>query len=244
MTTLNTIVAKQLKDFKVAVDALIDTKGLKKDEAIFNVLREYIKVSKNILFEGDGYSDAWEKEAAKRGLSNFKTTPQALKARASKQALALFSEMGIMNHVEVEARYEIELEEYTKKIQIEGRVLGDIAKNHVIPTAIRYQNTLIENVRGLKEIFGKDFEKIAKEQIVLIKEISAHIEGINTKVEEMTEARKKANALSDAHKMADSYCEKVKPYFEIIREHCDKLELLVDDEIWTLTKYRELLFTK
>ena len=244
MTTLNTIVAKQLKDFKVEVDALIDKKGLKKDEAIFNVLREYIKVSKNILFEGDGYSDAWEKEAAKRGLSNFKTTPQALKARASKQALDLFSEMGIMNHVEVEARYEIELEEYTKKIQIEGRVLGDIAKNHVIPTAIRYQNTLIENVRGLKEIFGKDFEKIAKEQIVLIKEISAHIEGINTKVEEMTEARRKANALTDAHKMADSYCEKVKPYFEIIREHCDKLELLVDDEIWTLTKYRELLFTK
>ncbi|WP_309641703.1 glutamine synthetase III [Flavobacterium sp.] len=244
MTTLNTIVAKQLKDFKVAVDALIDSKGLKKDEAIFNVLREYIKVSKNILFEGDGYSDAWEKEAAKRGLSNFKTTPQALKARASKQALDLFSEMGIMNHIEVEARYEIELEEYTKKIQIEGRVLGDIAKNHVIPTAIRYQNTLIENVRGLKEIFGKDFEKIAKEQIVLIKEISSHIEGINTKVEEMTEARRKANALTDAHKMADSYCEKVKPYFEIIRDHCDKLELLVDDEIWTLTKYRELLFTK
>ncbi len=244
MTTLNTIVAKQLKDFKVAVDALIDSKGLKKDEAIFNVLREYIKVSKNILFEGDGYSDAWEKEAAKRGLSNFKTTPQALKARASKQALALFSEMGIMNHVEVEARYEIELEEYTKKIQIEGRVLGDIAKNHVIPTAIRYQNTLIENVKGLKEIFAKDFEKIAKEQIVLIKEISAHIEAINTQVEAMTEARKKANALPDAQKMADAYCEKVKPYFEIIREHCDKLELLVDDEIWTLTKYRELLFTK
>ena len=244
MTTLNTIVAKQLKDFKVAVDKLIESKGLKKDEAIFNVLREYIKVSKNILFEGDGYSDAWEKEAAKRGLSNFKTTPQALKARASKQALDLFSEMGIMNHIEVEARYEIELEEYTKKIQIEGRVLGDIAINHVIPTAIRYQNTLIENVRGLKEIFGKDFEKIGKEQIVLIKEISAHIEGINTKVEEMTEARRKANALTDALKMADSYCEKVKPYFEIIREHCDKLELLVDDEIWTLTKYRELLFTK
>jgi len=244
MTTLNTIVAKQLKDFKKEVDALIEKKDLKKDEAIFNVLREYIKQSKNILFEGDGYSEAWEKEAAKRGLSNFKTTPQALRARASKQALDLFSEMGIMNHVEVEARYEIELEEYTKKIQIEGRVLGDIARNHVIPTAIRYQNTLIENVRGLKEIFGKDFEKIAKEQIVLIKEISSHIEGINTKVEEMTEARRKANALTDVAKMADAYCEKVKPYFEIIREHCDKLELLVDDEIWTLTKYRELLFTK
>jgi glutamine synthetase len=244
MTTLNTIVAKQLKDFKKEVDALINKKDLKKDEAIFNVLREYIKQSRRILFEGDGYSEAWEKEAAKRGLSNFKTTPQALKARASKQALDLFSEMGIMNHIEVEARYEIELEEYTKKIQIEGRVLGDIAINHVIPTAIRYQNTLIENVRGLKEIFGKDFEKIAKEQIVLIKEISAHIEGISTNVAEMTEARKKANALTDAQKMADTYCEKVKPYFDIIRDHCDKLELLVDDEVWTLTKYRELLFTK
>jgi glutamine synthetase len=244
MTTLNTIVAKQLKDFKVEVDKLIDSKGMKKDDAIFNVLREYIKVSKNILFEGDGYSDAWEKEAAKRGLSNFKTTPEALKARASKQALELFSEMKIMNHVEVEARYEIELEEYTKKIQIEGRVLGDISLNHVIPTAIRYQNTLIENVKGLKEIFGSEFEKIAKEQIRLIKEISIHIEGINSKVEEMTNARKKANALSDAQEMADAYCNKVKPYFEVIREHCDKLELLVDDEIWTLTKYRELLFTK
>lgn len=244
MTTLNTIVAKQLKDFKVEVDKLIDTKGMKKDDAIFNVLREYIKVSKNILFEGDGYSEAWEKEAAKRGLSNFKTTPEALKARASKKALDLFSEMKIMNHVEVEARYEIELEEYTKKIQIEGRVLGDISLNHVIPTAIRYQNTLIENVKGLKEIFGSEFEKIAKEQIRLIKEISKHIEGINSKVEEMTNARKKANALALAQEMADAYCNEVKPYFEIIREHCDKLELLVDDEIWTLTKYRELLFTK
>ena len=244
MTTLNTIVAKQLIDFKKEVDTLIEKKDLKKDEAIFNVLREYIKQSKKILFEGDGYSDAWEKEAKKRGLSNFKTTPEALKARASKQALDLFSEMKIMNHIEVEARYEIELEEYTKKIQIEGRVLGDIARNHVIPTAIRYQNTLIENVRGLKEIFGKDFEKIAKEQIVLIKEISSHVEGINTKVEMMTDARRKANALTDAQKMAEDYCNKVKPYFDTIRDHCDTLELLVDDEIWTLTKYRELLFTK
>ena len=244
MTTLNTIVAKQLKDFKVEVDKLIDSKGMKKDDAIFNVLREYIKVSKNILFEGDGYSEAWEKEAAKRGLSNFKTTPEALKARASKQALDLFSEMKIMNHVEVEARYEIELEEYTKKIQIEGRVLGDISLNHVIPTAIRYQNTLIENVKGLKEIFGTEFEKIAKEQIRLIKEISKHIEGINSKVEEMTNERKKANQLTDAQVMAEAYCNKVKPYFEVIREHCDKLELLVDNGIWPLTKYRELFFIK
>ena len=244
MTTLNTIVAKQLKDFKKEVDTLIEKKDLKKDEAIFNVLREYIKQTKAILFEGDGYSEAWEKEAKKRGLSNHKTTPEALKAKVSKKAIDLFGEMGVMNHVEVESRYEIELEEYVKKIQIEGRILGDIARNHVVPTAIRYQNVLIENVKGLKEIFGASFEKIAKEQISLIKEISEHIEGINTKVEAMTEARKKANALTNTEKMAAAYCDKVKPYFEEIRYHADKLELLVDDELWTLTKYRELLFTK
>jgi glutamine synthetase len=244
MTILNTIVAKQLKDFKQEVDALIEGKDMKKDDAIFNVLREYIKETKAILFEGDGYSDEWEVEAGKRGLSNHKTTPNALKAKVSEQTIALFEEMGVMNHVEVEARYEIELEEYTKKIQIEGRVLGDIARNHVVPTAIRYQNMLIENVRGLKDIFGSEFETIGKEQIALIREISEHIAGINSKVEEMTEERKKANELDNAEAMAEAYCDTVKPYFDVIRNHCDKLELLVDDEIWTLTKYRELLFTK
>ena len=244
MTTLNSIVAKQLIDFKKEVDVLIETKDLKKDEAIFNTLREYIKGTKAILFEGDGYSDAWEKEAKKRGLSNHKTTPEALKAKVSKKAFDLFAELGVMNHIEVESRYEIELEEYTKKIQIEGRVLGDIARNHVIPTAIRYQNTLIENVKGLKDIFEKDFTKIAKEQIELIKEISAHIEGINRNIDEMIEERKKANNLDNTEKMAAAYCNKVKPYFEVIREHCDKLELLVDNGIWPLTKYRELFFIK
>ncbi|HTO35554.1 MAG TPA: hypothetical protein VLZ72_04910, partial [Flavobacterium sp.] len=131
-----------------------------------------------------------------------------------------------------------------KKIQIEGRVLGDIARNHVIPTAIRYQNTLIKNVKGLKEIFGKDFEKIAKEQISLIKEISAHIEGMNSKIDAMIDERKKANKLEDMEEQASAYCHKVKPFFEQIRYHSDKLELLVDDEMWTLTKYRELLFTR
>lgn len=244
MTTLNSIVAKQLIDFKKEVDVLIETKDLKKDEAIFNILREYIKGTKAILFEGDGYSDAWEKEAKKRGLSNHKTTPEALKAKVSKKAFDLFAELGVMNHIEVESRYEIELEEYTKKIQIEGRVLGDLARNHVIPTAIKYQNTLIENVKGLKDIFEKDFTKIAKEQIELIKEISAHIEGINRNIDEMIEERKKANNLDNTEKMAAAYCNKVKPYFEVIREHCDKLELLVDNGIWPLTKYRELFFIK
>lgn len=244
MTVLNTIVAKQLRDFKKEVDALIEGKGLKKDEAIFNVLREYIKTSKHILFEGDGYSEAWEKEAKKRGLSNHKTTPEALKVKASQKALDLFSEMGVMNHTELKARYEIELEEYVKKIQIEGRVLGDIARNHVIPTAIRYQNLVVKNVSGLKNVFGAEFESIGKEQIAIIKEISLHIEAINSLVEKMTEERKKANALKDIEKQAEAYCNKVKPYFDEIRYHCDKLELVVDNETWTLTKYRELLFTR
>ncbi len=244
MTTLNTIVAKQLKDFKLEVDTLVEEKGLKKDEAIFNVLREYIKETKNILFEGDGYSDAWEQEAVKRGLSNHKTTPAALKAKISDKSFNVFAEMNVMNHTEVESRYEIELEEYIKKIQIEGRVLGDIARNHVIPTAIKYQNTLIENVKGLKEIFGNGFEEVAKEQIIIIKKISQHIEGINANVHAMIDERKNANALENIEETAHAYCDKVKPYFDIIRYHADKLELEVDNEIWTLTKYRELLFTK
>lgn len=244
MTTLNAIVAQQLIEFKKEVDALIENSGLKKDEAIFNVLREYIKQTKKILFEGDGYSEEWEKEAEKRGLSNFKTTPDALKAKVSENSVVLFESLGIMNHVEIEARYEIELEEYAKKIQIEGRVLGDIARNHVIPTAIKYQNTLIENVKGLKDIFGADYSKLASEQINLIKEISHHIEAINSKIDAMTEERKKANALGSAEQTAQAYCNQVKPYFEEIRYHADKLELLIDDEMWTLTKYRELLFIK
>lgn len=243
MTVLNTIIAKQLKEFKVEVDKLIETKNLKKDEAVFNVLREYIKASKKIRFEGDGYGEAWEKEAVKRGLSNNKTTPEALKAKTSKKAIALFEEMNVMNKVEVEARHEIELEEYSMRIQIESRVLGDVARNHVIPTAIQYQNTLIENVKGLKEIFGKGFEDFAKEQIDLIQKISSHIAEINSKIEHMTEERKKANKFS-GQKNADTYCDKVKPFFEEIRYHCDKLELMVDDNLWPLTKYRELLFTR
>ncbi|WP_299523324.1 glutamine synthetase III, partial [uncultured Lutibacter sp.] len=244
MTVLNTIVAKQLKDFKIEVDALIEKNDLKKDEAIFNILREYIKASRNILFEGNGYGDAWEKEAKKRGLSNNKTTPEALKERVSKKTIALFKEMNVMSEVEVEARYEIEVEEYTKRIQIESRVLGDIAGNHIVPTAVRYQNLLIKNVTGLKEIFENDFDKHASEQIKLIKLISEHIEGIHSKIDKMINARKKANKLENVEAMAEAYCFKVKPFFEEIRYHCDKLELMIDDELWPLTKYRELLFTR
>ncbi len=244
MTVLNTIVAKQLIEFKTAVDALIKEKKMKKDDAIFNVLREYIKDSKRILFEGDGYSEAWEKEAKKRKLSNHKTTPEALKAKVSKKAIALFKEMGIMTEVESKARYEIEVEEYTKRIQIEGRVLGDIARNHVIPTAIKYQSVVVNNVKGLKEIYGGGFTKMAEQQLEIIEAISEHIEKINQGVTQMTDERKKANNLEDFEEAAKAYCEKVKPLFDEIRYHCDKLELLVDNELWPLTKYRELLFTK
>ncbi len=244
MTVLNSIVAKQLKEFKIEVDKLIEKKELKKDEAIFNVLREYIKESKDILFEGNGYGQEWEDEAAKRGLSNNKTTPIALKARVSKSTIDLFNEMEVMSDVEIIARHEIELEEYSLHIQIEGRVLGDIALNHVIPTAVNYQNVLIENVTGLKEVFGKEFESLAKEQLELIRDISKHISAITTKTKEMVEARKKANVLEDAEEKAIAYCDTVKPYFEEIRYSCDKLELMVDDELWPLVKYRELLFTR
>lgn len=244
MTVLNTIVAKQLTEFKKSVDKLVKDKKMKKDDAIFNILRDYIKKSKKIRFEGDGYAEAWQVEAKKRGLSNNKTTPGALKAQISKKTIALYEEMGVMNKREIEARYEIQQEDYSMRIQIEGRILGDIARNHVIPTAIRYQNILIKNVRGLKEIFMDDFEKHSKEQIQIIKEISEHIEHINADITKMIDARKKANLIEDAEKRAFAYCEDVIPYFEEIRYHCDKLELLVDDEIWPLTKYRELLFTK
>ncbi|MCG9972939.1 glutamine synthetase III [Christiangramia crocea] len=244
MTVLNSIVAKQLKQFKAEVDKLIKDKKMKKDDAIFNVLREYIKKSKKIRFEGNNYSEEWEKEAKKRGLSNNRTTPNALKAQVSKSTIKLYEDLEVMNKTEIEARHEIELEEYAMRIQIEGRVLGDIARNHIIPTAIKYQNILIRNVRGLKDIYGEEFPRYAKEQLEIIESISAHIATINSKVNAMIEARKVANKIEDVEEKAFAYCDDVKPFFDEIRYHCDKLELLVDDEVWPLTKYRELLFTR
>tara|TARA_B110000091_G_scaffold107841_1_gene116830 strand:- start:50 stop:2236 length:2187 start_codon:yes stop_codon:yes gene_type:complete len=244
MTVLNSIVARQLIDFKSEVDSLISKKDLKKDEAIFNVLREYIKTSRNILFEGNGYGGDWEKEAGKRGLSNNKNTPDALKVKIDPKTIALYESLNVMNKVEIEARYDIEIEEYVHIIQIEGRSLGDIARNHVIPTAVKYQNILIDNVKGLKDIYGKDFKQYASEQLFLIAEISKRIEAINSGVTKMTNERKKANSIDDTTKKAKIYCSKVKPLFHDIRYHCDKLELLIDDELWPLAKYRELLFTK
>ena len=244
MTVLNAIVAKQLIEFKKSVDLLIEEKKMKKDDAIFNVLREYVKDSKRIRFEGDGYGKAWEIEAKKRGLSNHRSTPEALKAKVAEKTIALYEELNIMSRVEIEARYEIKVEEYSMRIQIEGRVLGDIARNHVIPTAIKYQNILIKNVQGLKNIYGSDFKRLSVEQLKLIEKISEHIGKINMGITDMIEERKKANKINSTEKCAEAYCNKVKPYFDEIRYHCDKLELLVDDELWPLSKYREMLMFK
>lgn len=244
MTVLNTIVADQLIQFKKEVDALMN-KGVEKDEAIFQVLVSYSKHSKKILFEGNGYSEEWVKEAAKRGLNNIKTTPGALDAYVSERSLKLFERHEIMNEREQEARHAIYLETYTKKIQIESRVMGDLAMNYIIPTAIKYQKMVVDNVAGLKNIFdGSEFKKLAGPQIEVIKEISEHILIVKKNVEDMIEERKKANNITDHKKQAVAYCDKVKAHFDTIRYHVDKLELIVDDEQWPLPKYRELLFTK
>ena len=242
MTILNTIMAKQLTEFKKSVDALIDG-GMKKDDAIFNVLRDYIRESRNIRFEGDGYSQAWADEAEKRGLNNVRTTPHALDFYVTDKAISLFEECGVMNKVEVEARHDIMLEEYTMKIQIESRVLGDVAGNHVVPTAINYQNKLIQNVRGLKEVLANDvYQKLAKDQLNMIEKISGYISTIISEREAMIEERKRCNAMEDTREKAIAYCENVLPYFTKIRYAVDKLEMLVDDELWPLPKYRELIF--
>ncbi|NCX96014.1 MAG: glutamine synthetase type III [Chitinophagia bacterium] len=241
MIVLNTIMANSLKQFKKEVDALIE-KGEKKEIAILQTLRSYITFSKRIRFEGDNYSEEWAEEAAARGLNNFKTTPEALDAFVSEKSKNLFFNNGIFSKRELEARHEIMLEEYVKKVQIEARILGYLATNHVLPAAINYQNTLIKNVKGLKEI-GLD-EKSYYAQLQLVKVISKHIAKINDHVEAMIATRKEANNEADMHKRAHAYCHSVKPHFDHIRYHADKLELIVDDALWPLPKYRELLFLR
>ncbi len=241
MTVLNTIVADTLKKFKKEVDALIE-KGEKKEIAIMHVLRDYIASSKNIRFEGDNYSEAWVKEAARRGLSNFKNTPEALRSITTESAKDLFLRNNIYSPRELEARYEIVLEDYVKKVQIEARTLGSLVTNHILPAAVVYQNTLIENVKNLKAI-GLE-EETYRAQLNLVRVLSRHIQEINDNVEAMIAARKVANKEEDMVKRAEMYCGNVKTFFDKVRYHTDKLELLVDDKLWPLPKYRELLFLK
>jgi glutamine synthetase len=244
MTVLNSIMAEQLVTFKKDVDALINKK-VEKDEAIFQVLKKYIIESKKIRFEGNGYGDAWKAEAKKRGLNNIPTTPGALEAMISKKTLNMFESQGILNHREQEARYEIALETYTKKIQIESRIIADMVSNQIIPAALNYQKSLVESVRGMKEILSPaEFKVVAKSQLELIKEISEKVTIIKTEADLMTEERKKANNLDSAKKQAHAYCEKVKPYFESMRYNVDKLEGIVDDATWPLPKYREMLYLR
>ena len=241
MTILNTIVANQLFKFREEVDVYIE-KGIKKELAIVEVLKGYVKQSKKILFEGNGYSEDWVKEAQSRGLSNLKTTPDALAKYLDKSVIDLFLKYGVFTEVEMHARYEIEMENYIKKIQIESRVIGDLAINHIMSTSLKYQTLLVDNVRGQKEI-GIDPQYFAP-TVEIIKKISIYTSTINNLVEEMTEARKEANNVEDLVERARLYSTKVKDYFEEIRYCVDKLELIVDDDEWPLPKYRELLLIK
>ncbi|HMW67334.1 MAG TPA: glutamine synthetase III [Chitinophagaceae bacterium] len=242
MTVLNTIMAETLKQFKTEVDALIE-KGEKKEIAIMHVIRQYIVASEKVLFEGDGYSQSWEKEAEKRGLPNVKTTPLALDAMVTAKAKKLFETNDVYSHVELEARHEIELEKYIKKVQIESRMMGELATSHILPPAIRYQNLLANNIKGLKD--AGVAETGYSNQMQVLNQISLHINQLSDLVEKMIEARKLCNNMGNIRTKAIAYQSQVKDvFFDNIRYHADKLELLVDDREWYLPKYREMLFLR
>lgn len=243
MIVLNTAVAEQLANFKVEVDKLID-KGIKKDEAILQCLRSQIIASKKIRFEGNGYSEEWIKEAAQRGLPNIPDAPEAYKTFLLPSSKKLLSSNQVLTERELHARYEIRNEIYVKKVQIESRVLGDLAINHIVPTALSYQNMLISNVRGMKELFPNEYEALAETQLQSIKKIAEHVKEIRHLVKDMVERRKDVNAISDYPEKAEVYSKTIRPFLEEIRYHIDKLELIVDDELWPLPKYRELLFVR
>ena len=242
MTVLNSIVAETLKQFKKDVDGLIE-KGDKKEIAIMQVIQKYIVESKSVLFEGDGYSEEWAVEAERRGLPNIKTAPLALDAYLTDKVKHLFASNDIYSHSELEARHEIMLESYIKKVQIEARIMGELATSHILPSAVKYQNILITNIKGLKEAgLG---EEAYSNQLSILSEISTHINAMSSGVRKMIEARKKANIITDSREKAVAYCDDIKnTYFDEIRYHVDKLELLVDDEHWLLPKYREMLFLR
>jgi glutamine synthetase len=242
MTVLNTIMAETLKNFIKEVDALID-KGEKKEIAIMHVIREYIVSGEKVLFEGNNYSEEWHAEAEKRGLPNVPSTPYALDAMVTDRAKKIFEGNGVYTHAELEARHEIELEKYIKKVQIEARIMGELATSHILPAAIRYQNVLLENIRGLKEA-GFDGDAYANQKQILVK-ISEHISKVSDLVEKMIQARKKVNVIENTREKAIAYSEQVKEaFFDKIRYSVDKLELLVGDQYWALPKYREMLFLR
>lgn len=244
MIVINASMAHQLNLFSNEVENLIK-KGNGKDEAIFKVLKKMIKDSKSIRFEGDGYSDNWKLEAQKRGLSNINSVPEAILKYETKSSKEVLIGENIFNERELKSRIEVELEKYVKKIQIESRVLGDLTINHIVPIAVIYQNRLLENLIGMKQIFEKDeYEQLSEARKNLVKEISEHVSSIKAMVKQMTEERKIANRIEDIQEKACEYEKNVNPYLESIREHVDALEMEIDNEIWPLPKYRELLFAK
>ena len=244
MTVLNTIVANQLIEFKKEFDVLTE-KGIKKDEAVFQIIKKYIIDSKPIRFEGDNYCDDWKEEAKKRGLANTPEVPKALDAWLKEDAISLFNKMGVLSEKEIEARTEVMLETYTKRLQIESRLLGDMAINHVIPVAVKYQNVLMDNLIKMKTLYGEaETKELSGSRFDLIRNLSVHVISIKGLVQEMIDARATANAEAVERKKAMLYNDKVVPYMEKIRLHVDALELTVDDEDWPLPKYREILFTR
>ena len=244
MIALNTAVAEQLAEFKKEVDELIE-KGEPKISAIIQVIRKYIKISKPIRFDGNGYSDEWKEEAARRGLDCETSCPVIFDQYLTEDSVRMFESAGVMTRKELEARNEVKWETYTKKIQIEARVLGDLVMNHVVPVAIEYQSKLIDNVYKMKQIFPtEEAEKLSAENMAIIRKIAEHTSYIKEHVDTMVEARKVANKIVDERAKAIEYHDKITPMLEQIRYHIDKLELIVDDQMWTLPKYRELLFIR
>ena len=244
MIALNTAVAEQLTEFKKEVDELIE-KGEPKISAIIQVIRKYIKISKPIRFDGNGYSDEWKEEAARRGLDCETSCPVIFDQYLTEDSVRMFESAGVMTRKELEARNEVKWETYTKKIQIEARVLGDLVMNHVVPVAIEYQSKLIDNVYKMKQIFPtEEAEKLSAENMAIIRKIAEHTSYIKEHVDTMVEARKVANKIADERAKAIEYHDKITPMLEQIRYHIDKLELIVDDQMWTLPKYRELLFIR
>ncbi len=238
---LNAAVAQSLKRFRAEVDAQL-AKGEEKSQAIMTVIRNFIIEAKDIMFEGNGYSAEWEAESKRRGLRAVTNVPEAYEVYHEDSTVSLFEELGILTKSEVEARYEVLNETYVKKLQIEARVIGDICLNHVIPAAVRYQNLLIENVKGVKEIFGDEYKTLCESEFSTMKKISSYINNITKDVEDLVEERKKANKITDIAERAKVYSKDVKSQMDKVRYSADHLEMLVDDEMWPLPKYRELLF--
>lgn len=241
MFILNSIVANQLVLFKELVDKNMQS-GLAQDKAMMKVIRQFLVESRKIRFEGNGYSKEWHQEAAKRGLKGIKNAPDAFKEYITKKSIKMFEEAGVLTAREAEARFDVLNETYIKKLQIEARVIGDITTNHVIPTAFLFQNTLVDNVKGIKELYPDEYAELCRTQLKMIPKISGYVNTLHQLVHDLVEARKVANRIEERSQKAEAYCNNVFPYMEQIRVITDKLEMVIDDELWPLPKYRELFF--